>query len=227
MDFTQYKIDGISLRDAREFLRRRGTTRNIERVSTLEWRRYVDSNRLSARSCRHQMPIHFAKTLDTLRTLEANGFIVIDENNQRFTMTDLGRRLKASSLRRYSREAAQRQLDEFCARCRDINRRAPDRLDPLSLCQIKATCFGSFVRGEQEVGDCDIFVVVRIKPGTIALREWGEYIETTRDLSITDGLERNPDVLVWKHIRRRLNIISMTNKMPPVPENEKLELDLS
>lgn len=226
MDFTQHKIDGMPLRDAREFLRRHGTTRNIERVSTLEWRRYVDANRLSARSCRDQMPIHFAKTLGTLRALEANGFIVIDEDNQRFTMTDLGRRLKASSLRRYSREAAQRQLDEFCARCRDINRRAPDRLDPLSLCQIKATCFGSFVRGEQEVGDCDIFVVVRIKAGSIALREWEEYIDETEDLSIADGLRINPDVLVLKYIKRGLNIISMTNKLPPIPDAEKLELDL-
>lgn len=218
MKFTEKNIDGISLRGLRDFLRRHwGSAGNKVQIDSLliaEWRRAYRMNPVSSKVAEEKRAAILADTERILKVLFDAGFITNGKYDG-IELTEKGTGLKASSLRRYSRDTAQKQLDQFITRCNDINTRIPTADDPISLCRIqKAIIFGSFARGEENVGDLDVYVEIVVK-------EAGE--QAIKGL-LCNLRGRHPMEFALSYLHRNLTIIQLSTTLPPgVSENEMID----
>ncbi|MCG2787672.1 MAG: hypothetical protein L6461_21510 [Anaerolineae bacterium] len=218
MNFTEKIIDGISLRELRDFLHRHwGSAGNEVQIDSLliaEWRRAYRKNPVSSKDVEEKRASVLAETKRILKALFDAGFITNGHQDD-IKLTEKGTRLKASSLRRYSRGAAQKQLEQFIARCNDINTRIPTADDPISLCRIqKAIIFGSFARGDENVGDLDVYVEIVVK-------EAGE--QAIKGL-FRKLRGRHPLEFTLSYLQRNLTIIQLSITLPPgVPESEMID----
>lgn len=218
MKFTEKNIDGISLRELRDFLRRHwgsaGNKVQIDRLLIAEWRRAYRKNPVRSKVVEEKRAAILADTERILKVLFDAGFITNGKYDG-IELTEKGTGLKASSLRRYSRDTAQKQLDQFITRCKDINTRTPTADDPISLCRIqKAIIFGSFARGEENVGDLDIYVEIVVKDA-------GE--QAIKDL-FRKLRGRHPMGFALSYLQRNLTIIQLSTMLPPgVSENEMID----
>jgi hypothetical protein len=219
MKFTEKDIDGIALRDLRDFLRRHHIDNGInivllESLFIKEWRRACRKNPVKMDQVEEKRASVLADTKRILKALFNAGFITIGKYDG-IELTEKGARLKASSLRQYSRRAAQKQLDLFIARCNDINTRIPTADDPISLCRIqKAIIFGSFARGDENVGDLDVYAEIVVK-------ETGE--QAIKGL-FRKLRGRHPLEFTLSYLQRNLTIIQLSITLPPgVPESEMID----
>lgn len=218
MNFTEKNIDGISLRELRNFLRRHwGSAGNEVQIDSLliaEWRCACRKNPVSIKVVEEKRASVPADTKRILKALFDAGFITNGRQDD-IELTEKGTRLKASSLRRYSRSAAQKQLDQFIVRCNDVNTRTPTANDPISLCRVqKAIIFGSFARGDENVGDLDIYVEIVVKDtGKQAIKGLFRKL-----------CGRHPLEFALSYLHRNLTIIQLSITLPPgVPESEMID----
>jgi predicted nucleotidyltransferase len=136
----------------------------------------------------------------------------------------LGNKLKQASLRRYSRAAAQKQLNQFLDRCRTVNGMTPNMAEPLSLCEVMSvTVFGSYARGSMDVGDVDLVVKVQIRDVPEAHR----YIEQVTKQIFSQAAAHHPIVIAEIYLFKNLNILATTDILPGnLGEDEVIRCDV-
>jgi hypothetical protein len=158
-----------------------------------------------------------------IEALLAGGFIKVFEPQREdityYTITELGNHLWHSRLRRYTHAAAEKQLNILLENCRMHNARKLSADDPLSFCSIRSvTVFGSYMRGEKEVGDVDVIIDVSIRDKRLYDKYMRKMISTTPLYQIAT---RSPEVQVLRHIKKGLNIIGLsTIPLEAVPVEE-------
>ena len=221
-------INGFRLIALRDFLRKNfaySTSDGItaEGVFRRVWRRVSDnyyflddaSFDLQKERCQKECEASINALLD-------GGFIKRTLRENSYTLTDLGASFWVSSPKRYRRAAAQKQLDIFLERCREINARTAEIKDPESLCSVqKVIVFGSFARGEDPVGDIDIFIQLEVRD-LEAVRKYQQRL-SRRKLTLEQEFALDPQALALKYIHRGLTIIRMTSRIPnSVPPSEKV-----
>ena len=221
MKFTIEEVNGIPLMQLRDFLRRhwkrtdpfRVSCPTIESMYRREWRRYIRTNpNLRTSEAAEKQAVVRAETERTLQACLKAEFVDFDlEETIGLTPTDLGNKLKRASLRRYSRAAAQKQLNQFLNRCRTVNGMTPNMAEPLSLCQVMSvTFFGSYARGAMDVGDVDLVVKVQIRDVPEAHR----YIEQVTKLPFLEAAAHHPIVIAENYLFKSLNILATTDILP-------------
>ncbi len=145
-----------------------------------------------------------------------------------YTLTDLGGDFRNASPRRFSRAAAQRQLDFFLDRCRDVNARPADITDPISLCCVQTVkLYGSFARGEENVGDLDLMMDIAFKDPDLATA----YNTEILNQGGLEGFFRSEaTILARRYLLRGLTILRTTPHFPKEwapPPNEILDCGIS
>lgn len=134
-----------------------------------------------------------------IQASELGGFISVAHGFAK--LTDLGGSFVLSRKKRYARVSARRQLDVLIERCKLLNQTNASMSDPVSLAKVaKLEVFGSFLEGDDAVGDVDVYIEIVFKDKSIL----------QANESMVFSLKYNPIVLALSKLKKGLNIISVT-----------------
>jgi hypothetical protein len=151
-----------------------------------------------------------------LKTLLEHGYIELRPElpgDSYYKQTLAGSAFAMASRRRFSRKSAQKQLDEFLRRCRDLNTLPTDINVPESLCQVDSVIlFGSFSNEDSDdVGDVDLCLTLSIKDQQLVHLY---RTETFKQYFLNDAIRRDPEIMARKFLKKGLNILSIGSNLP-------------
>ena len=220
LDWTE-KPGGFDMRDLRDFMKRSvsndemtGTTLSyiisVERRRAIhrEHPRYDDFPALELK-----VEADCKRYLDTLVEL---GYIEIRADkplDTYYQQTLAGSSFAMASPRRFSRKSAQKQLDEFLRRCRELNSQAPNIDDPETIYQVDSvTLFGSFANDDSSgIGDVDLCRILSIRDPDM-YRKYGNTL--IQEYALAEVFSHDPELQVRKRLRKGLTILSVGHQLP-------------
>jgi hypothetical protein len=213
------KLDGISVAELRDFIRR-AVSNNELRITRLEGiifreqrralRQASGSDVLAIRQKVEKDCKHYLETLQKLEYIET----ITDPNfGNHYMQTVAGAAFAMASPKRFTRKAAQKQLDEFIRRCQKLNSQAPNIENPETICQVDSVIvYGSFAtEGTTDVGDVDLCVRITIQD-EVLYRKYGSML--FERFALADALNHAPESQAMKKLRKGLNILSIGTQLP-------------
>ncbi len=197
-------INGLNLLDVRNFAKRHFShSDNLLDLARI----YSDENN---RGANQEVSELYIKTMAKL------GYIIIRSSAEKdiAQITEKGIRFMLSSPKRYLRGAAEKQLKTFITRCQQLNEMEPTIDAPESLAVVeKVYLFGSYLGDEKVIGDVDLHVVLKNKPGTDELRrKIGKKLFRTYPLG--EVLRHDPLQKAMRYITKGLTILSLLGEIP-------------
>jgi hypothetical protein len=215
------KPDGIAMKDLRDFIRRaipgnEDLGADLEYIFWREWRREIriQGHRYATYPTAQQKVK--ANCIQYLETLQRLGYIEAQSgpgDEIFYSKTDLGAAFASARLKRYTRQAAQRQLDEFLQRCHDLNAQSPNVDQPATICQVdEVILYGSFANQDTaSVGDVDVCLRLSVRDKNL----FRQYLANTiHSMPVHEALGHLPDRLAVKKLRKGLNILSVGFELP-------------
>jgi len=214
-DYRQ-TINDIELSALRSFLKRfvphvsQSEGVRIQKIYLLERRRLLNNPntygpllkqaRSEKMSTADFLDRHVPGVIDPfIQASELGGFISVAHGFAK--LTDLGGSFVLSRKKRYARVSARRQLDVLIERCKMLNQTNASMSDPVSLAKVaKLEVFGSFLEGNDAVGDVDVYIEIVLKDKSIL----------QANESMVFSLKYNPIVLALSKLKKGLNILSVT-----------------
>jgi hypothetical protein len=213
------KPEGLSLLELRDFMKR-AVSNNEFSITDLEGIIFREQQRALKQAFAPDIPAVRQRIEQDcnqyLETLLKMGYIqtITDPNfGDHYMQTLAGTAFAMASPKRFTRKAAKKQLDEFIRRCRELNSQAPNIGNPETICQVDAVIlFGSFATEcATDVGDVDLCL-------TLSVRERAMFHEHVRNtfhsLATFDALQRAPEILALKKLRKGLTILSIGTQLP-------------
>ena len=224
------KPDGIDMMELREFMKRAVSNNDIqltdiEGIIFFERRRTLRSNdhiRLAdVPAIEQKVEKNCRQYIETLQKLS---YVETQTDSQKrvyYIQTIAGLAFAMASPKRFTRKAAQKQLDEFLRRCKELNGQEPDMDNPETICQVdEVIVYGSFsVNGTTDVGDVDLCVTWSVRDNDM-YRKYNTM--SFKKFGISEALNRAPEFLVMKKLRKGLNILSVGPQLPDGVEGKVL-----
>ena len=108
-----------------------------------------------------------------------------------YMQTIAGTAFAMASPKRYTRKAAQKQLDEFLRRFRELNSQSPSLDTPETICQVDSVIlYGSFSKDDSlDVGDVDLCLTLSIRDQDL----YRKYVtKSFKQFGTADALNHNP-----------------------------------
>jgi hypothetical protein len=221
IDWTE-KPNGLDLLELRDFMKRSvsGTEISISTLASIfrhEWRRMVrtENPRQGADLPALRQKVE-TECLLSLATLQKLGYIEIIQDPPfgiHYSRTIAGAAFAMASPKRFTRQAAQKQLDEFIRRCQELNAQVPSLDHPETICRVEAVVvFGSFAtEGITDVGDVDLCLTLSVRDRDLYRQHNSR---SFKRFAVSEALKRAPDFQALKKLRRGLNILSIGTELP-------------
>jgi len=216
------KPDGSDMMELRDFMKRAVSNSDIQ-LTDMEGIIFFERRR-ALRSQNHirqaDVPAIEQKVEKNCRqyieTLQKLGYVETQTDSQKrvyYIQTIAGLAFAMASPKRFTRKAAQKQLDEFLRRCKELNGQEPDIDSPETICQVdEVIVYGSFaVDGTTDVGDVDLCVTWSVRDNDL-YRKYNS--RSFKKFGISEALNRAPEFLVMKKLRKGLNILSVGSQLP-------------
>jgi hypothetical protein len=213
------KPGGFDLLELRDFMKR-NVSNNEYSITRLEGIIFGEQQRAIRQASAPDIPAirqrieqDCQQYLQTLLKLEYIQTIPDPNFGDHYMQTLAGTAFAMAGPKRFTRKAAQKQLDEFLRRCRELNSQLPNIENPESICQVDSVIvFGSFAAdGTTDVGDVDLCL-------TLSVRDTHMFHTHIRQafhsLATAEALQRAPEILALKKLRKGLNILSIGTQLP-------------
>jgi hypothetical protein len=213
------KPDGIRMVELRDFIRR-AVSNNEFRITRLEVIIFREQRRALRQASgpdvlavRQSIEKDCKQYLETLLKLEYIETITDPKFGEHYMQTVAGAAFAMASPKRFTRKAAQKQLDEFLRRCQELNTQAPNIENPETICQVDSVIvFGSFAAdGTTDVGDVDLCLTLSVRDTAMFQKHIRKAFHS---LAVSDALQRAPENLALKKLRKGLNILSIGINLP-------------
>jgi len=215
------KPDGIDMTELRDFMKRAIANDDIQ-LTGLQNIIFYEQRRIKCmqhprieeiRAIEQKVEVDCKSYISALLKL---GYIEVRPeitDDVYYMQTISGTAFAMASPKRFTRKAAQKQLDEFLRRCNELNNQAPNLDVPETICQVDSVIlFGSFAKDAlSDVGDVDLCLNISVRDQDL----YNKYnSKSFIQYGVAETLNRNPIFLARKKLRKGLNILSIGSQLP-------------
>jgi hypothetical protein len=213
------KPDGIAMIELRDFMRRAVSNSEL-RITHLQNIIFGEQRRAlrnvtcpDVQAVRQRIEKDCEQYLEALQKLEYIETFTDPISGDHYRQTVAGAAFSMAIPKRFTRKAAQKQLDEFIRRCQELNAQSPNINIPETICQVDALIlYGSFAADDTtDVGDVDLCLTLSVRDQALFLDHIRKVFQT---FATAEALQRGPENLALKKLRKGLNILSIGNQLP-------------